>query len=76
MGIAAEHQNKVWEMFHRLHPEGPATGEGLGLKIVRRILDRHHGRIWMESTVGQGTRFFVALQSDAVSDGASMPKQA
>jgi len=76
MGIAAEHQNKVWEMFHRLHPEGPATGEGLGLKIVRRILDRHHGRIWMESTFGQGTRFFVALQSDAVSDGASMPKQA
>jgi PAS domain S-box-containing protein len=61
MGIAAEHQNKIWEMFHRLHPEGPAPGEGLGLKIVRRILDRHHGRIWVESQHGMGSRFFVAL---------------
>jgi signal transduction histidine kinase len=61
MGIAPEHQNKIWEMFHRLYPEGPAPGEGLGLKIVRRILDRHRGRIWVESRPGEGSRFYVAL---------------
>jgi len=60
-GIPAEHQDKIWEMFHRLHPDGPVAGEGIGLKIVRRILDRHHGRIWIESTPGVGSRFFVAL---------------
>ena len=61
LGIPLEHQNKIWEMFHRLHPEGPAAGEGLGLKIVRRILDLHRGRVWVESAPGQGSRFFVAL---------------
>jgi PAS domain S-box-containing protein len=61
VGIAPEHQSKIWEMFHRLHPEGAAPGEGLGLNLVRRILDRHRGRVWVESTPGQGSRFFVSL---------------
>jgi PAS domain S-box-containing protein len=60
-GIAPAHQPKIWEMFHRLHPEGPVAGDGLGLKIVRRIVDRHHGRIWVESTPGVGTRFHMSL---------------
>lgn len=60
-GIAREHQDKIWEMFHRLYPEGPVAGEGLGLKVVRRILDRHGGRIWVESQPGVGSRFYVAL---------------
>jgi len=51
----------AWELFHRLHPDGPVPGEGLGLKIVRRIVVRHRGRVWVESAVGEGSRFFVAL---------------
>jgi signal transduction histidine kinase len=68
-GIAASHQDPIWEMFHRLDPEGPVPGEGLGLKIVRRIVVRHRGRIWVESAVGEGSRFFVALPLAA--EGAS-----
>jgi len=61
VGIAAEHQGKIWEMFHRLSPDGAVAGEGLGLNVVRRILDRHHGQVWVESEPGQGSRFHVSL---------------
>ncbi len=60
-GIAPEHQDKIWEMFHRLEPEGPVGGEGLGLNVVRRIVDRHRGRVWVESAPGEGSRFFLSL---------------
>jgi PAS domain S-box-containing protein len=65
LGIAAEHQEKIWEVFQRLDPTGTVSGEGLGLAIVRRILDRHRGRAWVESEPGRGSCFFVALPATA-----------
>jgi signal transduction histidine kinase len=64
LGIAAEHQEKIWELFHRLDPSGPVAGEGLGLTLVRRILDRQNGRAWVESVLGEGSQFFVALPAE------------
>lgn len=61
MGIAEDHQKKVFEIFHRLNPSDTA-GEGLGLAIVNKIVNRHNGRIWVESEYGKGSTFFVALQ--------------
>ena len=61
IGIAPEHQDKIWELFHRLHPSATTQGEGVGLNLVRRIVDRHQGRVWVESTVGLGSRFFIAF---------------
>ena len=61
IGIAREHINKVFEIFHQLAPDAAIPGEGLGLTIVRRILARQDGRIWMESEVGVGTKVFVQL---------------
>ncbi len=60
LGIPEGHLPKVFVAFQRLHPE-VVPGEGIGLTLVRRIVERHVGRVWVESTVGVGSTFFVAL---------------
>jgi PAS domain S-box-containing protein len=60
IGIAAAHQDSIYKIFHRLDPRR-GTGDGLGLTIVRRVLERHGGKIWVESEVNEGSKFCVSL---------------
>lgn len=64
LGIPAAYRAKVFQAFQRLHPE-VAKGEGMGLAIVNRMVERHRGKIWVESEVGVGSTFFVSLPSSA-----------
>ena len=60
-GISPEHHEKIWEMFYRLNPRTQIAGEGVGLTLVRRIIQRHNGRMWLESRPAEGSRFFISL---------------
>jgi signal transduction histidine kinase len=64
LGIPEHAREKVFQIFQRLHPQA-ASGEGLGLALVRRIVERHQGAIWVESVEGKGSAFFVALPQHA-----------
>ncbi len=64
LGIAKAHQTKLFHAFQRLHP-GAAAGEGIGLALARRMVERHGGKIWAESEAGEGSTFFVTLPSHA-----------
>ncbi len=61
IGVKMNHQNKIFEIFHRLNPGDSVAGEGLGLTIVSKRLDRHGGKIWVEFEQGKGSKFFVSL---------------
>lgn len=60
LGIPEAYRSKVFQAFQRVHP-GAAQGEGMGLAIIQRVIERHGGRIWFDSVHGQGTTFYVAL---------------
>ncbi|MEM5437099.1 sensor histidine kinase [Paraburkholderia diazotrophica] len=60
MGIPTAYMSKVFRAFQRLHGD-VAQGEGIGLALVRRMVERHGGRVWVESAEGAGSTFFVTL---------------
>ena len=66
IGIAEKDKDAIFEMFRKLNPDDK-RGEGLGLTIVRKILDRHGGKVWVESEPGKGSKFYVSLPDISLS---------
>lgn len=61
IGIAPEHFQRIFNIFQRLHGRDEFDGTGIGLAVCKKIVDRHGGAIWLDSTVGQGSVFHIAL---------------
>ncbi len=61
IGIEPRYSERIFQMFQRLHERGRYDGSGIGLSIAKRILERHGGRIWLESALGCGSTFHFTL---------------
>jgi PAS domain S-box-containing protein len=63
IGIEEEYFDRIFEMFSRLHTHDEYEGTGIGLAVVRRIVERHGGKVWVESAPGEGSTFLFTLRA-------------
>jgi light-regulated signal transduction histidine kinase (bacteriophytochrome) len=61
VGFDMQYANKLFQVFQKLQKEPDFSGNGIGLALVKRVADKHNGRVWAEAQLNQGATFFLAL---------------
>jgi light-regulated signal transduction histidine kinase (bacteriophytochrome) len=61
IGIESQYFDRIFLIFQRLNPRDQYEGTGIGLAICKRIIERHEGKIWLESEPGKGTTFYFSI---------------
>lgn len=62
IGVAPQYSERIFQMFQRLHERAKYEGSGIGLAVAKKIVERHGGRIWLESEDGKGATFRFTMQ--------------
>lgn len=76
IGVPAEYHEAIFTMFRRLHSRSRFEGTGAGLTFVRRIIESHGGRVWLDSTSGCGSTFYFTLAPGEPSEHAEFAASA
>jgi signal transduction histidine kinase len=68
IGIAPEFQDRIWGLFQTLERRDKIESTGIGLSVVRKIIEAHRGRTWVESALGAGATFYVTWPAGSEGD--------
>lgn len=70
IGLDPQYAGRIFQLFQRLHTRTEYAGAGVGLAVVKRIVERHGGRVWVESEAGKGATFYFTIPAEEASTGS------